>query len=333
MKRMKKIIIILFAAAALISCGKETPSGKNDNAKREFDAWIEVNHPGIEPTALGSYILEQNEGTGAPVADSAFVRVEVTSRYLGGSIYSTTSEKLARQVGSYSPSGYYGPIFWYRTGNSQYAGLEELVSMMKVGGSMVAVVPGWLNTFRRYSNAEGYLKKVTGTNLIYDIKIVDAFNDESAWEADSLSRYIAANYPAAVKDTVLNGFWFVSIDDGDTDTDPANESNLKLNYTGRRLDGTVFDTTDKETAILSDIYNSSSSYSSKSVTWDSDYTKIQMSGSSVIKGFAYAISKMHPGGKAICFFISEHGYANTGSGAAIPAYCPLSFELELIKNE
>ncbi len=332
---MKKIFMLAAACMTLFSCGKETPEGKNDDNKREFDAWIQENHPGIEPTALGSYILEETPGTGAPAADSAYLRVEVTSRYLDGTVYTTTSEQVARQVGSYfsAPTAYFGPVIWYRSGNSLYAGLEELVSGMNVGGSMTAVIPGWLNTFKRYSSAAGYLKNVNGTNLIYSFKIVEAFNDAEAWELDSLSRYMQAAYPEVKQDTTLAGFWFVPLEEGDESVDMDSASGLYINYTGRRLDGKVFDTTIKDTATVAGLVKSSSSFGRKSIGWNSDYSKITMGGSTVVDGFAYGISKLRPGGKALCFFYSGLGYKNTGSGSAIPAFCPLCFELEMTQNE
>ena len=329
---MKKIIFVA-AILAIAACAKEAGSGKNDSAKREFDAWIAKNHPDIQPTALGSYILEQIPGTGAPVADSAYVRVLNTVTTLDSTVYTTTSEQLARQLGTYHKSFYYGPVFWYRTGNNLYAGLEELVAGMNVGGAMTVVVPGWLNTFNRYDNASGYIKNVTGNNLIYSFRIVEAMNDEAAWEADSLSRFIAANYPSAVKDTTVDGFWHVVLDPGRPGERYTSDSTVYINYVGRRLDGTIFDTNIADSAKVAGLYSSGSTYSKKKVTLDDDdYTNNQLAGSSVIGGFALALGKLPPGGRILCFFTSANGYGSSSSGSAIPTYCPLCFEIADVED-
>lgn len=328
MMKMKHIILAASVIFALTACGKEVSEGKNDDAKLEFDAWIAKNHPGIQPTTLGSYILEETPGTGDPVADSSYVRVRVTCRYLDGTVYTTTDEQLARQLGKYNSTGYYGPGVWRLSGNGLYAGLEELVSGMRIGGSMTAVIPGWLNTFNRYSSAKQYLKKASGTNYIFSFTIVDAFSDADRWESDSLSRYLAANYPTAVKDTAVDGFWHVVLEPGKEDESYTSDSTFYINYVGRRLDEVIFDTSIADSAKVAGTYSASGTYEKKRVNLnDDDYTKNTLAGSSVIKGFALGLSKLHPEGRILCFFISSLGYGASGSGSSIPSFCPLCFEI------
>ena len=328
MMRMKNIILAAAVVFALTACGKEASEGKNDDAKKEFDAWIAKYHPGIQPTPLGSYILEEIEGTGAPVADSAYLRVRVTATRLDSTIFTTTEEALARQLGQYHKANYYGPTVWHLADNGLYAGLEEIVSGMKVGGSITAIVPGWLNTFKRYSSANGYLKNTTGTDYIFSINIVDAFSDPDAWELDSLSRYMAANYPTAIKDTNVEGFWHVVLDPGREDETYTGDSTFYVHYVGRRLDGAIFDTSLADSAKVAGLYSASSDYDRKRVYLDDgDYTLNQLDGSKVIGGFALGLAKLHPGARILCFFTSSNGYSSSGSGATIPTYCPLSFEI------
>ena len=48
-------------------CAKEAVSGPNDANKRFMDAWMYVNYPDIQPSGLGIYVLEEQEGEGDEV--------------------------------------------------------------------------------------------------------------------------------------------------------------------------------------------------------------------------------------------------------------------------
>ena len=99
------------------------------------------------------------------------------------------------------------------------------------------------------------------------------------------------------------------------------------------LDGHVFDTNVKDSAKFYGIYSASRTYAPSSVTWfgsDGKYSDIKLGGSSVIDGFAYALSKMHPHEKGTAVFYSGIGYGSSGSGSTIPAYAPLRFDIEIV---
>ena len=46
------------------SCTVEGVTEVNAGRKKFLEAWMEVNHPGVEPTGLGIYIIEDIPGTG-----------------------------------------------------------------------------------------------------------------------------------------------------------------------------------------------------------------------------------------------------------------------------
>jgi len=340
---MKKYIIPLMAAALLAGgCAKTVSDGTNVAAKRYFDAWVHVNIPEATKTALGCYIIEETQGTGALLADSAYIMADYTISYLDGTISSTSSEALSKQLGKYEETSYYGPQIWYRDEDALYAGIEELLAGKRVGYHVKAAIPGWLYTTSRYSTEEEYLKNVTGTNYIYDFTVVDAFDDVNRYEVDSLVRFLAENYPEVdPADTVDNeynkyGLYYVCLEPSDNpDSTFASESDVYLNYTGMRLDGTIFDTTVEKTAKDAGIYKSGNTYEPTYINWQDDYTKMTMGSdeSSAIDGFLFAISHMKPHEKGIVFFISQYGYTYKGSGDAIPAYSPLAFLLELTDKE
>ena len=328
-----RYLIIAAALLSLASCAKEGSAGTNEDAKRYFDAWISQNHPNATRTELGSYIISQSEGSGTAAGDYVFARINYSSYKLNGDLAGTTYEKVARQCNTYSASNYYGPTILYRGTEleAMSAGLEEAISGMKIGGKMRIVIPGWLNQSGRYDSEKEYLANCSGTDYIYDLELVDLFDDEEVWERDSLLRYMAANYPTAEEDSLYEGFFYIKEKAGKDDYDFPSDTTFYINYTGRLLNGRVFDTTIADTAKVWNLYSSSTTYAQKSVTWYSesgDFTSIKLADNEIISGFSYALSQMHPGEAGRCFFVSKYGYSYSGSGKTIPSYAPLSFYIE-----
>lgn len=333
-----KYITTGLALLLLASCAREKSAGLNDDAKRYFDAWISRNHPSATRTPLGAYVLEETPGTGIDAASLAYIRVNYTTYTLAGQMQNTTVEKVARQNGNYDETKYYGPIVGYRGDGLEVmaAGLEEAISTMKVGGRKKVVVPGWLSEAERFYTEEEYIENCSGTDLIYDLELVDAFDDIEAWELDSLRRYMKINYPSAVEDAEQEGFFYVKTRDG-LDMEFPSDTTVYINYTGRLLNGRAFDTTVADTAKVWGLYSSSKTYAQQQVKWfssDQDYTSITLGEdeTSVIPGFAYGLSVMHPGEAGKCFFVSKYGYSGSGSGNSIPSFSPLCFELELTEK-
>lgn len=334
----KTFYYLIIAAVALGGCAKTPSTGLNDAEKRYFDAWIQVHHPEAQKTALGAYVISETPGAGVLLGDctdTSYIRVNYVVSGLDGTISSTNIEQLNKQLGTYSEKKYYGPVIWTRSKEGLYAGIDEALSTMRVGGTKTTVIPGWLLSYDWYDNAEGYLANVSGTNTVYKIEVLDKIKDINKWETDSIARYLAKNYPStAAKDSLKYGFYYIQKKAPTSTTDFPNDTTFYINYTGRLLNGLVFDTTEKDTAKLYGLYSSSTTYAPKLINWygsGEDYTSITMtsSASSIIKGFAYALSKMHPYEKCRAIFYSGMGYGYSGSGSSIPAYAPLIFDIEI----
>lgn len=344
---MKKIIIIALALLCLCSCGKNKTSGNNEAAKRYYDAWVHVHkQDGWKQTALGSWIIEQTEGQGEVLGeftDSLYLRVGCTISGQDGTISSTTYEKVAKQLGTYDETVYYGPVTTYAKG--LYAGVEEVLSGMKKGGRCKVVIPSWLITYNRFDTADEYLAQSSddiGTTSIYDIELVDILDGIMQSSADSLGRYMVANFPSSfgtdpVKATADSsgtfGFYYVSTK-APSETTELKDTTIYINYTGRLLNGRVFDTTIRDTAIRYGLKRDAS-YKPVSITYGDSWSDITMGGDAtkVIAGFARTLSKMHPYEHGTGVFISTLGYSYSGSGKSIPAYAPLRFDIEVVDNK
>lgn len=333
---MKKTIILLaISAAALCGCAKSATVNVNEIAKRYFDAFIQTHYPDAKKTDLGAYLIEEELGTGKALGDTAtspFVLLEYTVTDLDGNVAATTSEEIAHRVGIYDASTYYGPSIWYRSNNGVYAGLEESLKQMKVGGRRKLIIPGWLFSYEDYSTAKEFEDNCTGTNSIYDIRIVDGIKDIYEWELDSIAHYLSRNFPqVAPEDSAVYGYYYVErLAPVDTTSFPT-DTTFYINYIGRLLDDTVFDTNIKDTAKFYGLYSSSKSYVPCAVKYDSDNSVYKMDDNTVITGFSMTLARMREYGESTAIFYSPYGYGTTGSGA-IPPFSPLRFDIDVVDS-
>ena len=333
----RNLLYTAILALVLCACAKEPEIGLNDSNKLFFDSWIQVNHPDAVPSSMGSYVLAETPGSGAAAGSAdtnPYVRVDYVIRDLDGNVQSTSRRDVAQRIGTYSESNYYGPAVWPRGEGHLSAGLDDALAPMQTGGTRTIAVPGWLNTTSRYATQDEYLAKVSGTNIIFDLELVEVIPDVKKWETDSVGRYVTRNFPGkSVSDSLKYGFYYFRTGAPSSEKEFPIDTTIYINYVARLLDGHVFDTNVKDTAKFYGIYSASRTYGPSSVTWFSSegtYSDIKLGGSQVIDGFAYALSKMHAHEKGTAVFYSGIGYGSSGSGSTIPAYAPLHFDIEIV---
>lgn len=329
MNRLKILALAACAAALASSCVRTESSGLNDSNKRYFDAWMKVNHPDAVRAGLGVYIIDDKAGSGATIGDAEtypYALLTYTTADLDGNITETSDIAVARQVGTYKATSYYGPVVKVRTAGSLTAGQEMVLEGMRIGGTRTAAIPGWLSTGYRYDTEQDYIDKVSGEDCIYTVTLNDVIKDLSLWQIDSISRYISHNFPQPV-DSLKYGFYYIQTKEPTDTTSFDSGTTVTINYTGKLLDGRVFDTTDEITAKDSGIYSKSKDYAPMSITMNDEYTEIN--SGSLVDGFAYCLSLMRTGEKGTCIFYSDLGYQAAGSGP-VPGYAPLRFDIEMI---
>ena len=345
---MKRFTIFAALAALLFAGCAQTPASKTTDASRRYlEAWVHVQkekHPEYlwTQTGLGAWILEEEEGSGTPVGefeDSLYLRVNYTMTDLYGNISGSTAARLAQQLGLYDEADYYGPEIWYAKGI--YAGLEDIIKGMRPGGRRKVVIPSWLMTFERFNTLDEYLsasQDKNGSNSIYDVELVEAFNYVNDWELDSISRYLVRNFAgkygtdpkmAKADSSGTHGLYYIR-EEAPSDAVELKDTTVYINYIGRLLNGHVFDTNIRDTAIYHGVFSSSRSYSPVSVSYGSSWSETKMDDNGIIKGFARMLWQMKSFEKGTGVFYSPLGYGYRGSGETIPAYAPLRFDIQIV---
>lgn len=353
---MKKAFAYIAAAAALAlasaGCAKKETTATYEPSQRYFEAWLSLNHPGAERVLgtktkgepiPGVAIIDDQPGEGAPVSDSTIIFVKYVQRSLDGAIVETTEETVHQQLGTFSFKNYYGPQPWYLADDILDIGLERgikgnackdvqtSIAPMRIGGKRTFIVPCWLGNQNRFDSEDEYLSnKSKSDDSIYEIEIVDATSDINRWQLDSMKRY-SARYLGGI-DTLSTGFYYLQLKEPKDTHKVANDTTMYINYTGRLLNGHVFDTNIADTAKMHHLYSASREYTPSEINWSSDPEQVKLDGSTVITGFAKAISLMKPYEKGLAMFYAPLGYNVSGSGSSIPPYAPLIFEIEFVDN-
>ena len=352
MKKTLTIIMLCAAAAFLCGCAKEKTESASDSVKREFEAWMSINYPGATASGRGVYIINDIPGAGDALTPETdlFAIVSYVWKDLDNNIEATTEEALAKQTGKYKEANFYGSATWAFYPEAIYAGIYDAINGMKIGGTREFISPTWLNTYSDYPTEEQYLKKYKSSDChgssILSVTLLNKTSDIVKYQIDSIERYMLRN-TGAKHDSTFFGYYYIRTK-APTDDESLKDSTVYINYTGRLLNGKVFDTTVEDTAKFYNIYNASKSYEPQKVYIGENVDKVSMgsdasasssssgygttdkTASGLIRGFAYTLFNMKHYEQGTCIFVSSYGYSSSGSGSSIPAYSPLRFDIELV---
>lgn len=296
-----------------------------------FTACKNSPYPGYEKSETGLYakFFKQNEKGVKPKEGDV---VQLIMMYRGGkdSILFDSKNPKTNQSGT--------NFIEFPLGKSTFKGsFEDALVMMSVGDSASFIISAdsvYLKTFRQ-KELPPYIVK--GSMLTFDVKLEKVTPKEEVEkernkkmeeqkvmmelrkneEPKVLAKYLEDNKITA-KPTA-SGLYFVEKTKG-KGAKPVAGDTVKVNYTGRLLDGTIFDTSDEATAKQANTYDARRPYEPFS---------FPLGKGQVIPGWDEAIALMSPGTKALIILPSSIAYGAQGGGP-IPPFSPLVFDVELI---
>jgi FKBP-type peptidyl-prolyl cis-trans isomerase FkpA len=276
-----------------------------------LQAYVVKNNITVQPTTTGIYYLETKKGTGKSAFNDGYVTAHYTVYLLGG-------EKLFSTIERGEPVDFkFGSQF-------ENKGFQEVISMMKEGGKATAIVPSAMAF-----GAQGAGSVVPPfSTLYYEIELVkilsnDEFEKKQAertakkqaesaqkekGEGAAIQKYLKDNNLTPTT-TLPNGLIYVEKQAG-KGPKAVNGKKVKVDYTGKLLNGTVFD----------------SSAGKKPYQFTLGHKE-------VIEGWDLGLVLMNEGGKATLIIPSKLAYKDKGAGDVIPPFSPLVFDVELVEVE
>lgn len=150
-------------------------------------------------------------------------------------------------------------------------------------------------------------------------EIVAANKDLISTQGETIDAYLVSNNLEAEK--TESGIRYVITEQGNG-SKPEVGDQVKVNYTGKLLDGTVFDSSVEEAAKAAGLFNPSRPY---------EPYPIQLGISSVILGWHEGIALLSQGDKATLFIPSPLAYGEQSQGEIIKANSILVFDIEMVE--
>lgn len=134
-----------------------------------------------------------------------------------------------------------------------------------------------------------------------------------------INEFLAENNIEAKK--TESGLYYIVTEEGSGEK-PETGDVVRVNYVGKLLNGTVFDTSNEEKAKEAGIYNEERDYGP---------IEIPIGKGNVIKGWDEGIMLLNEGSEATLFIPSGLAYGPRAAGASIPANSTLIFDVELVE--
>lgn len=301
-KQIRLAIMMAFAALVVASCGPKSDL------------------PGYKQTKTGLYYkFEKVNKKGQQVQKGDVLVAEVTMRFNGDTMFSNAGD----------------PQRILQVSDGMFNGdLPEGLLMMHVGDIASFAISA--DTIAKFFPNQMPPKYVAGNGdkFYYDIVLSDLvsteeleqeknnFNTEMQARKDkepaALEKYIKENNITATPNS--NGLYVIVKKKGNgPKVDVGKE--VAINYTGRLLDGTIFDSSVEKDAREGGIYNDKRPYEPLT------YVVGQMS---LIRGWEEGIKGQPAGSQLRLIIPSELGYGAQGAPNIIPPYSPLVFDLEIV---
>lgn len=213
--------------------------------------------------------------------------------------------------------------------------IDEGLLMMHVGEKAVFAI--FADSVARYfqpSQLPPSYKEGEGQIFYYEVNLTDVVSQEviaqeqenfrnemiqrQASEPETIAKYIADNNITAQPNA--NGLYII-INKKGNGPKVAQGKTVEMNYTGRLLDGTMFDSSVETDAKEGNIYNANRPY--EPLTY-------KVGEMSLIKGWEEGVNGLPAGTNVTLIIPSEMGYGAQGAGQIIMPFSPLRFDIDII---
>ena len=282
--------LCLLVSVVMMSCGQKSP------------------FPGYKPTETGLYYKQIVAGTGEQLQMGQVIKVRL-AYYLGDSLLFTTDNLSEDAYDQVRESMFQGDLY-------------EGFRMMHVGDSMSFMINSD-STFRKQFRAPILPDFVSPEVFLrWEVAVDEAMSEEEYQQRktaemaalqqqadDELAAYLQANNIDV--EPQESGLVYVCTKKG-RGPKPGFRQKVKVLYTGKLLDGTVFDA---------------------SANHGGEPIEFELGVGQVIPGWDEGIALMSKGEKGILYIPSNLAYGPRQAGELITPYSNLIFEVELVDFE
>jgi len=280
------VAMCLLLSATVMSCGPKSP------------------FPGYKPTGTGLYYKEIVKGTGDALQMNDVIKVTL-AYYINDSLLFTTDNLPEPAYDLIHESIFKGDVY-------------EAFRMMHVGDSMSFMINAD-SVFRKQFHAPIIPEFVTPDAFLrWEIRVDEAMTEEAFQQMkmdeaaalqqkanEEMSAYLAAN--GITTEPQESGLVYVCTKKG-KGPKPGYKQKVKVHYTGKLLDGTVFDSSVERGEPI----------------------EFELGVGMVIPGWDEGIALMSKGEKGVLYIPSNLAYGSRQAGELIKPYSNLVFEVELV---
>jgi len=294
-----RLLFLLLAAVGLLtaSCSKdEAPvdyAPIDDAIITKYVADKAITTAQKQPSGL-YFIPTVTNATAKLATAGTNVSMRYTATLLDGTVFDATSLRNNTPVS-----------FVLGKSNVLY-GLQEGVSLMHLGDKATLLIPSGLAYGAGGTTGSNGTVVPANTVVRFDVEVID-FNFALTDDAIITQYLTTAAITTAQKQT--SGLYYVPVTANPAGVQATAGKTISVLYTGKLMDGTVFDAT--------------------SLRANKPYDFILGSGS-VIKGWDEGIALMRKGEKAILVIPSALAYGPSSPSATVSANSVLRFEVEVV---
>lgn len=288
--------LLLLATGSLLisSCKKDDVAvdyvALDDATIKKYLTDNSVTNAQKQPSGL--YVIPVTTNASAPLPKVGEVAsVLYTGTLLNGTVFNSTAQN------DNSPFSFALPA------TPQASGFAQGVALLHKGDKAVFLIPSGL-AFGGSSSAT-----IPANSVVrYEVELVD-INPSFAVPEDNLFKKYLTKNNITVAQKQASGLYFIPTLSNPSGLQAKSGTSVSVLYTGRLLNGTVFDATSQR--------------------GNQPYSFIVGSGAT-IPGFNEGVSLLRKGEKATLLIPSAQGYGTAGSPPSIAPNTPLVFDIEVV---
>ncbi|RZL08663.1 MAG: FKBP-type peptidyl-prolyl cis-trans isomerase [Hymenobacter sp.] len=297
--RLPTVLLWLLTASLLTTaCGDDKEptadyTAVDDTAIQKYIADNKIT--GAQKQTSGLYYVPVTTNANAPQPTaSQIVSILYTGQLLDGTVFDATSKRDN------------APLTFRLGIDRVIPGLEEGLALMHKGDKAVFLIPSGL----AYGTSGAAPTIPANAVIRFEVELTDINTSYAIPDDNLIVRYLAKNNITTAQKQP-SGLYFVPTVSNPTGTPASAGKTVSVLYTGKLLNGTVFDATSQRgNAPFSFV--------------------VGATPKQVIPGFDEGVNLMRKGEKATLLIPSALAYGTTGAGTSIGPNTVISFDIEVV---